>query len=145
MAIRLLTLLTVLLLTSCGFVSFEDVSDKPEYASYVGANYTTTSNMQVYRISMDQNYGALPSVYKIVAAPGFSGPEILSRTDLPAGTTMQILSVKRCIDCYLDSSPRVHMVVRLASIRQFDDFELQVSNNILSEHMKKIPDHDPRT
>ena len=138
MLFRFVATLTFLLLTGCGFVSYEDVSGESEYSKYVGVRYRTTEDMQIYRISMERNYGPSPSIYEIVQSPGFGGPEVLSRTDFPAGSTMRILAVRRCKDCYLDEEPRMHVVVRLDADRQFDDLEVQADLGLLSSHMQAV-------
>jgi len=51
---------------------------------------------------------------------------------------MRILAVKRCKDCYLDEEPRMHVVVRLDSDRQFDDWEVQADLGLLSSHMQEV-------
>ena len=135
--------LATLLLAGCYLVSYEDVSSEPKYASYVGAEYRTTANMTVYRVSMDQNYGPSPSVYKIVQPPGFDGPEVISRTRFPEGSTMKVLTIQRCTDCYLDTEPRVHATVRVTSTTQFDDLEVRADLGLLSSHMQTMRQPDP--
>nr|WP_295376212.1 hypothetical protein [Pseudoxanthomonas sp.] len=142
--VRFIAILMLLLLAGCGFVSYEDVSHEPEYSMYVGKQYKTTEDMDIYRISMERNYGPSPSIYEIVQSPGFGGPEVLSRDDLPEGSVLQILAVKRCKDCYLDEEPRMHVVVRLASDRRFDDWEVQADMGLLSSHMQAIQQTDSR-
>ena len=138
MTIRLATLLATILLAGCGFVSFEDVSADPQYSTYVGTEYRTTSDMTVYRVSMDRNYGPSPSIYKIVQPPGFDGPEVISKTDFPEGSTLRVLTIQRCKDCYLDTEPRVHATVRVTSTTQYDDLEVRVDLGPLSSHMQAI-------
>ncbi len=135
---RLVAILATFLLAGCGFVSFEDVSNDPQYSTYVGTEYRTTSDMTVYRVSMDRNYGPSPSIYKIVQSLGFDGPEVISRTRFPAGSTLRVSTVQRCKDCYLDSKPRVHATVRVTSSTHFDDLEVQASLDLLSSHMQLI-------
>ena len=143
MKIRLAVLLAVFLLAGCYFVSYEDVSSDPKYAGYVGEDYRTTADMTVYRVSMDQNYGPSPSVYKIVQPPGFDGPEVISRTRFPGGSTMKVLTIQRCTDCYLDTEPRVHATVRVTSTTQFDDLEVSADLSLLSSHMQAVRKPDP--
>ena len=138
MMIRFAALLATILLAGCGFVSFEDVSGDPKYSTYVGTEYRTTSDMTVYRVSMDRNYGPSPSIYKIVQPPGFDGREVISRTHFPEGSTLKVLTIQRCKDCYLDTEPRVHVMVRITSTSQFDDLEVQASLGLLSSHMQAI-------
>jgi hypothetical protein len=138
MAIRIATVVLVLCLSGCGFVSFEDVSSNAAFSAYVDGHYRTTSDMQVYRISMDGNYGQTPSIYKVIPPPGIDGPEVLSRASIPAGSTLQVQSVERCVDCYLDSEPRVEMVIRFTSDSRFNDLQVRVAQEHLLDHMIKI-------
>src|SRR5688572_26064214 len=119
MASKLAAALLVIFISGCGFVSFEDVSSEAGFSGYVHGFYRTTSEMQVYRISMDRNYGPSPSLYMVVPPPGVDGPEVLSVATIPVGSTLQVQAVKRCVDCYLDSEPRVEMVVLITSETRF--------------------------
>lgn len=120
-----------LFISGCGFVSFEDVSSQPQYSIFVGKHYRSTQPTKIYRISMDQNYKPEPSVYIVHSIPGISGPEVLSRAELPVGTTFQVLKVMRCTDCYLDFKERVHLVVKLTSASAFSDREIRVGYDLL--------------
>lgn len=135
---RFIALLATLLLVGCYLVSYEDVSRDSEYARYVGNEYRTTADMTVYRVSLDQNYGPSPSVYKVVQPPGFDGPEVISRTRFPEGSTLKVLTIQRCKDCYLDAEPRVHATVRITSTTQFDDQEVRADLGLLSSHMQAV-------
>lgn len=132
--------LLAFLLGGCGFVSFEDVSSEAAYSGYVHGFYQTTSEMHVYRISMDANYGPNPSRYKIIPPPGIDGPEVLSVASIPAGSTLQVQAVERCIDCYLDREPRIETVVLVTSEDRFHDLEVRVSQGHLLRHTRKVPE-----
>lgn len=145
MKVRFIALLAAFLLAGCYMVSYEDVSRDPAYARYVGAEYRTTADMIVYRVSIDQNYAPSPSIYEIFQPPGFDGPEVISAARLPEGSTVKILTMQRCTDCYLDVAPRVHATVRVTSTTQFDDLEVRADLDLLSSHMqtigKPVPDN----
>lgn len=143
MRVRIIALMAMLLLAGCYMVSYEDVSRDPKYASHVGVEYRTTADMTVYRVSMDQNYGPSPSVYMIVPPPGFDGPEVISTARFPEGSTVKILTIQRCTDCFLDIEPRVHATVRVTSTTQFDDLEVEADLGLLSSHMQAMRRADP--
>lgn len=138
MKVRYIASLAAFLMAGCYMVSYEDVSSDPKYARYVGAEYRTTADMTVYRVSIDQNYAPSPSIYMIVQPPGFDGPEVISRARFPEGSTLKILTIQRCTDCYLDFAPRLHATVRVTSTTQFDDREVDVDLGLLSSHMQTI-------
>ena len=142
MTARFCVLLATLLLAGCYMVSYEDVSNDPKYARYVGTEYTTTADMTVYRVSIDQNYAPSPSIYTIVQPPGFDGPEVISTARFPEGSTVKVLTIQRCTDCFLDTEPRVHATVRVTSTAQFDDLEVRAALGLLSSHMQPIPEGD---
>jgi hypothetical protein len=133
------------LISGCGFVSFEDVSSQPEYSTYVGKHYRSTQSTEIYRISMDQNYRPEPSVYVVMGLPGISGPEVLTRAELPVGTTFQVLKVMRCTDCYLDFKERIHVVVKLTSISLFNDREIQVDYDLLGGTFVEVANTQERS
>ena len=140
--IQRFAILAALLLSGYGFVSFEDVSHDPQYSMHVGTEYRTTSDMTVYRVSMDLNYGPSPSIYKIVQPPGFDGPEVISTARLPEGSTVEVPTIQRCRNCYLDTEPRMHATVRVTSTKQFDDLEVRADLRLLSAHVQTIENLD---
>lgn len=119
-----------LAVSGCGFVSFEDVSTQSPYSAYVGKEYRSTKVALIYRVSMDPNYKLTPSVYIVKSSPGIAGPEVLSQVGLPVGTTLRVLKVMRCTNCYLDFGERIHMVVQITSSDSFNDAEERVDNNL---------------
>jgi hypothetical protein len=124
-------LILLLSLSGCNFVSYEDVSSKPPYSDYIGKHYRSNEITHIYRISMERNYKPDPSVYIVYAPPGIEGPEVLSKADLPVNTTFEVLKVMRCVDCYLDSGERVHVVAKFTSTNAFNDREVQISKELI--------------
>lgn len=138
MTARFIAVPATLLLAGCYLVSYEDVSRDSENAGYVGNEYRTTADMTVYRVSLDQNYGPFPSVYMLVPPPGLDGPEVISRIRFPEGSTVKVLTIQRCADCFLDAEPRLHATVRVTSTTQFDDLEVRAGLSLLSSHMQVV-------
>ena len=132
------TLVLLLPLTGCSFVSFEDVSSQQPYSDYVGKHYQSNEITHIYRISMERNYKLEPSVYIVYAPPGIGGPEVLSQAKLPVNTTFIVLKVMKCVDCYLDFGERVHVIVKLTSTNSFDDREVQISKDLLGSSFIEI-------
>jgi hypothetical protein len=145
MTSRLIAVLLVLLLAGCGFVSYEDVSSDARYSKYVGKTYQTVTSMQIYRISMDPDYGPSPSEYTIAPPPGFTGPEVLSSANLRVGSTFDVLAVKRCTNCYLEAHERAKLLVRLNSDKRFNSLEVYLPMEFLTTGMKEIQRVDPRS
>jgi len=114
-------------ISGCYFVSFEDVSSLSNYSQYVGKNYKSQSPTIIYRVSFDLNYKPEPSHYVIKSPPGFSGPEVISRKELPTGTTFEVLKVFKCTNCFLDFKERVKLIVKLTSTELFNDREVEIN------------------
>lgn len=94
----------------------------------------------IHRISLDRNYGAEPSYYRVYKKPMASGSEVLGLATLPAGTTFEVLKVLRCVNCYLDFGERVEAVVRFTSTNSFRDRKVKVSTDLLGDPFFKVPD-----
>lgn len=124
------SLALVVVLSACGFVSYEDVSSQSQWVGYIGKEYRSTQKSLIYRVSMDRDYGPTPSVYIVKIPPGISGREVLSKAELPIGTTLRVLKVMRCTDCYLDFEERVHMVVGITFPEDHFDVEVQVDRDL---------------
>ncbi len=130
--LKLLLAVSSLTVSGCYFVSFEDVSAKAPYSSYVGKQYRSVDKTFIHLVSLDRSYKPTPSVYFVYGRPmATSGPEVLSHAELPIGTTFQVLQVKRCTDCFLDFGERVEAVVRITSGDRFNDTDVRVSTKLL--------------
>jgi hypothetical protein len=137
---RLMMVSVAALLSACYQVSFEDVSAEPPYASHIGKHYRSEKAVYIYRVSMHPDYKAEPSHYILHAIQVYSGPEVLSHAKLPAGTTLKVLKMLRCRNCFLDFEDRVEAQVRLISTTDFGDREVRVSAKLLDTEFKQSDD-----
>lgn len=119
------TLLIALLavISGCGFVNYEDVSDLPQFAPLVGTSYSTKTPFVIHGINMDQPIGHDTDHYIVYPEPGIAGREVTIRRVLPVGTNFEILGVRECTDCYFDFStqPRREILIRLQCSDRFND------------------------
>ena len=95
MKISLASFIAIFFLVSCTVLEFEDVSTDPEFKSHLGKRFTTKVELIAHGITMDQNYAKTLSHVSITAFPGFTGPEVLFRSMLPAGSQFEIIKVLR--------------------------------------------------
>jgi hypothetical protein len=81
----------------CGcVVRYEDVSNKPEYASLLNARYSLSTNMLLSGINLGPGYGKDIDVYYIKPiSMKVVGPEIITEDVLEPGTTLSIMSIER--------------------------------------------------
>jgi hypothetical protein len=88
-------LLLVFVLTGC-VLEFEDVSQEPEYAPYIGSSYSLNTKMLIYGVNLPPGYGEDVNVYIITPdIPSMTGPEIITREHLNSAETLMIQSVRR--------------------------------------------------
>ena len=116
--------------TGC-FVSFEDASLNPRYASIVGKEFRASGPVAIHGITMEKNYAPILDHYIVTTFPGIGGREVLSQGELVVGTTVRVRKVMRCVDCYLDFAPRVHAVVDITSSDKYRDAPVQVDLGLL--------------
>ena len=93
MKIFLTSFLACFFLTSCSVLEFEDVSTDPKFKLHIGQKFITKVELIAHGITMDQNYAKILSHVSITASPGFTGPEVLFRSMLPAGSQFEIVKV----------------------------------------------------
>lgn len=79
---------------------FEDVSSAPAYRPYVGATYRLLVPMHISGVNAPPGYEKTVDYYVVTpASPGWSGPELVTRDTLAAGTEVSVTSVRRCTNC----------------------------------------------
>ncbi len=82
---------------------FEDVSDAPAYRAYVGATFRLEVAMHLSGVNAPPGYGQTVDYYVVhPTSPSWSGPELITRDLLPAGTELNVKAVRRCTNCLFD-------------------------------------------
>lgn len=101
--ISTLILLLAVLLSVCGCSTpqrFADVSSSPTYRAYVGRTYRLKVPMHISGVNAPPGYQKTVDSYVVTpTSPGWSGPELITRHTLAAGTEVTVKSVRRCINC----------------------------------------------
>ena len=78
---------------------FEDVSSSPTYRAYVGT-YRLKVSMHISGVNAPPGYQKTVDYYDVnPTSPSWSGPELITRDTLAAGTEITVKSVRRCINC----------------------------------------------
>jgi hypothetical protein len=98
-----------LLVSSCVMSEYKDVSAAPAYRNLVGQRLETTSPTLLHAVTLDRNYAKHVDSCTIQPPPGFTGPELIYRRSMPAGTTFQVLAVRECTNCPIDD--RVELIL----------------------------------
>ena len=80
--------------------TFEDVSSGAVYRDYVGAQYRLRVAMHISGVTAPPGYEKRVDYYVVnPAAPSWSGPELITRATLAAGTMVTVESLRRCTNC----------------------------------------------
>ncbi|MCC6416152.1 MAG: hypothetical protein IT582_09610 [Opitutaceae bacterium] len=81
----------------------EDVSALPPYKSHVGSSYALKQEMRLAGVTAPPGSETTVDYYVITPiSPGWSGPEVITREALPAGTIVQVEAVYRCVNCLFE-------------------------------------------
>ena len=96
------------MLSGCA-ASYEDVSTDPTYRSLIGRDLRYDSELLLHEVTLNLDSPRRVDTCSVTPPPGFDGPEVVSRTVLPAGTTFRVQHVRRCTNCLGDE--RVELLV----------------------------------
>ena len=132
------------LLAGCYFVSYEDASKDPRYSHFVGSHYRSTERLAIHGITMERDYSPVLDHYTVTDLPGFGGREVLSKKTLHSGTTVKVLRVLRCTDCFLDTpfGGRVEVVVEVTSSADYQNAPVKIDIRYLEgpeQAFTKVP------
>jgi hypothetical protein len=120
----LFIVLITFLLSSCLITEWEDVSTENQYKSIIGTQLTTKVKFIIHGVTMEPNYEEILHHYALMEAPGFSGPEVLSREEIPIGTKFNLVKVIRCVDC---TFKREKIVLEFISGDKYQDAQITYS------------------
>jgi len=112
-------------------VSFEDVSNKAPYSAVVNTTYKTKAELIMYGYNLNSTPGKEIHEYSITPPPGPSNRYILSRKRITSGTSVKVVAVKRCADCFLDFKPRIKLEVASKEIIREHDVPILIDDNLL--------------
>jgi hypothetical protein len=78
---------------------YEDVSDDPEHASRIGERCIVLKGLRAHGVyNVDGTRGVTDHV-TVTTLPGFSGYEVTFTADIPKGTAMVVIGVRKCSNC----------------------------------------------
>ena len=154
-ALRLLCVgFAVALSSGCGRAEFEEVSSQPEHREVVGSRFKTRKAMNLSGINLPPGYGDSVDTCALERmSPTWSGPELIFRSQIKAGTELALVGVEKCTNCYLDFDPRIHYIVELdadrcRSVKVFiraQDFTDEYLAPIMLPHNSSLnPTSEPR-
>ena len=112
-----------LLLTSC-IMEMEDSSSKPEYTDVINKKFKLKEEMWALGITTDQNYKKITSYILLVPGVGFTGPEVVSRDRIKAGSVLKISKVLTAKSLF---SSKIAYVIEEENSGKFSSHELRVT------------------
>jgi len=110
--------------TSCSELAMEDVSSAHEYSAAVGRTFRTKEDVLAIGITTDKNYQKRVDYVVLVASPGFSGPEVVTREQLRKDSIIRVVRVLKAASFF---SAKVVYVVELAGSDRFKGAEIRVT------------------
>ncbi len=111
---------------------FQDVSEDKAFSAYVGAQYTLKAPMHLSGVNLPPGYRQVIDVYSIhPTSPNWSGPELITRDILPAGTRLIVESVHRCTNCIFEKE-RFEARVKIVDYTPAIDRPIKISLKYLS-------------
>jgi hypothetical protein len=117
--LRILIVISLILsLSGCLIKEWEDVSGENEFKGIIGTQLKTKVKFVIHGVTTEPNYEEVLHHYSLMEAPGFGGPEVLSREELPIGTKFKLVKVIRCVDC---TFKRENIVLELLSNDNYQD------------------------
>ncbi len=139
-------------LSGCGTVNFEDVSKEYPYETLIGKRYETQSKLLIHGINRAHPNGQDIDYYMVTVEPGFSDWSVNYYGFIPIGSTIEIIDVRSCVNCFLDFGARIELGIRInprdgydqkqtllsngfggSDIFEFEGAEIKVNSNILRE------------
>jgi len=94
-----------LLLVGC-MAQYEDVSADSTHRELIGRDFQTTSDLLVHGVTLDRSYDKRVDLCSVTPKPGFSGPEVITRQTLPAGTRLHVVAVRKFTNAFPLPGPR---------------------------------------
>ena len=130
MANRITAAATVLLLLAgCGMSEYEDITANTSHSQLIGQRLEARSQLYIHAVTLDPNYAKRVDLYSVTPPPGFSGPELIYRDTLPAGTGFKVLSVRRCTNCPFEE--RIELLVQPIGTDRYRAAPVEVSYDFL--------------
>ena len=109
-ALATMLLTSIVGLSACWTLRHEDVSVRPKYENLIGRHYVLAQPMNISGVNLPPGYGPTIDTYLIEPVDlNWSGPELITRDILPAGTTLTVESIWRCTNCPFED--RLHALV----------------------------------
>ena len=134
------SLLFTLILTGC-VLKFEDVSQEPEYAPYIGSSYSLTTTMLIYGVNLPPGYGKDINEYVITPnLPGMTGPEIITKEYLKSGETLKIQRIRRSTN-HLPRNQEIEAIIKLQSYKKSVDVPVVIDLKYIqsTNYCEKVP------
>lgn len=86
-----------------------DVSRQNRYASVLGKRFITLRDLVAIGYTVDRNYKKQNDYITLIHPPGFSGPEVVAKGQLPKGSVLEVTAVLKA-DSWLVN--RIEYVVK---------------------------------
>ena len=134
---KLFLALSLVILTACKAV-YKDVSSEPQYKSLLNNKYVLLEEMCISGVNLPPGYWKDINIYSIdPLSRNWTGPELISRSNLKKGTELTILRIEECRNCF---DERIDAVVHVEPFVKAVDVPITIDLNLIESRklMEKI-------
>lgn len=127
----------IAVVSGCGNVSFQDVSNIKPYSEVVGLVLTSKEEVILHGWAEEDHTVKNPVFYSFSLPPGTANRFVKSRTNVPAGLKLEIITVEKCTDCYLDLKPRIKFKVAPQNLKTDHELPMYLDDSFLIQNWGK--------
>ena len=84
---------TCVVFTACNPIEYKDISSEERFKNILGIEFQLLLPAIATGITVDPNYKPVVDSVFLVPKPGFSGPEVVFRKELPKGVKIKVVGV----------------------------------------------------
>ena len=140
---HIFTLGIAALVTGCNAMAeYEDVSSDPDQKDLIGHEILTTTALPLHAVTLTLGSKHI-DLCSITQRPGFDGPEVISRSELPSGTKLRILAVRRCTNCL--SKQGVELIVSSRATAICGQAPVKINRSLLGTSIELVRTGEQRT
>ena len=117
---------------------YNDVSTDSAHRDLIGRDLQTTSELLVHGVTLDRSYAKSVDLCSVTPKPGLSGPEVVTRQTLPAGTRLRVVAVRKCVNC-LSSPQPVELLVTSVSTGFCGLAPVKIDRDLIGTSVTLVP------
>ena len=121
--INVLFYVSFLFLLGCSPKSYQNVSQENQYKALLGVEFRTKADLLAIGVTFDANYKKNVDYVFITPKPGFTGPEVIFRKQVPKGINFRVVGVLMSDRLF---NNRLLYVIKFMDNKQFEEYTVVV-------------------